>query len=271
MIKALLEKIRRHKEKRTFQKYGHEIKKIQLEQDGPIDYARWKHPFYDTDPITQKKINFYRQFIKDGDVALDIGAHEGDTTVSMALAAGKDGLVLAFEPNPHVFPVLEANAKLNTNKTTIIPLNFAATMEDGEFTFASGDASFGNGGIVGFTSNIPRNVRYTFNVTGKNLDSYLRNKYSDQLPKLTFIKTDAEGYDKEILKSIREIIREFRPVIISECFKQLKTEERNELYNFFSDLKYTVYFLPDFSGTPPTPMAIENMNDQKHFDILAKP
>lgn len=271
MIKAILEKIRRHREKRTFHEYGYEINKVQLVDEGTIDYARWKHPFYDTDSITQQKVNFYKKYIKPGSLVVDIGAHEGDTTVPMALAAGKEGIVIGLEPNPHVFPVLEANAKLNPDKVKIVPLNFAATAEDGEFTFGSGDASFGNGGIVGFSTNISKNVRYSFNVTGKNLDHYLRNNYKEQLAGLAFIKTDAEGYDKEILKSIRSIIQEFRPVIVSECFKQLNGDERIELYNFFSELNYKVHVLLDFSGTPPLPITMANMNDRKHFDILALP
>ena len=34
-----------------------------------------------------------------------IGAHIGDTTLPIALAAGKKGFVLALEPNPYVFHV----------------------------------------------------------------------------------------------------------------------------------------------------------------------
>jgi len=37
-----------------------------------------------------------------------------------------------------------------------------------------GDPSYGNGGIVGFTYNQSRNVRYQLKVSGKNLENYLR-------------------------------------------------------------------------------------------------
>lgn len=271
MFKSILEKFQRYQKKRTFHDYGYDIQTIELADEGSIEYARWQHPFYNTDPVSQQKVNFYKQFIKHGDLAIDIGAHEGDTTVSMALATGKDGLVLAMEPNPHVFPVLEKNSLLNNSKTNIIPLNFAATSTDGEFTFGSGDASFGNGGIVGFSTNTARNNRYTFKVSGRNLEKYLRENYAKDLPRLTFIKTDAEGYDKEILNSIKNIVSEFRPVIISECFKQLNNQERRALFSFFSNLSYRIFILPDFMGTQPREIKIENMSDKKHFDILAIP
>jgi FkbM family methyltransferase len=51
-------------------------------------------------------VDFYQRFLTKGAVAIDIGAHTGDTTVPMALAAGNTGLVLAFEPNQYVYKIL---------------------------------------------------------------------------------------------------------------------------------------------------------------------
>ncbi|RRB02774.1 hypothetical protein [Larkinella rosea] len=47
----------------------------------------------------------------------------GDTT--MAFAVGKTGLVLAFDPNPLVFKILEKNASLNKDQTNIEPHRMA--------------------------------------------------------------------------------------------------------------------------------------------------
>lgn len=271
MFQRILDKFKRHKQKHSFRDYSYKVIKINLEKEGPIEYARWDHPFYNTDEITQQRVDFYKQFVKPGDLVIDIGAHEGDTTVPMALAAGPSGTVLALEPNPHVFPVLSANAKLNKDRTNIIPLNFAATAHDGVFTFGSGDASYGNGGIVGYSTNTARNNRYTFEVDGKNLDAYLNTHYPSQLKSLSLIKTDAEGYDKEILKNLKNILRAYRPYVISECFKQLTVEEREDLYNTFSEQDYLVKYLPDFSPNSAQLISKEQMFDRKHFDILAIP
>jgi len=48
-----------------------------------------------------------------GDLAVDIGANIGDTTVPMALVAGSEGMVLGFECNPVIFEILAVNEKLN--------------------------------------------------------------------------------------------------------------------------------------------------------------
>ena len=39
--------------------------------------------------LREDKIKYYQNFIKEGDLAIDIGANIGDTTVPMGLVAGK--------------------------------------------------------------------------------------------------------------------------------------------------------------------------------------
>lgn len=266
MFKEILDRLRRKKE---FKEYEFRVVDFQLPQDGPVQYAQWLHPGEFGNEVKQDSVNFYRRFVKPGDFIIDIGANEGDTTVPMAIAAGKDGLTLALEPNPHVYKVLEANAGLNKGITNIVPLNFAATAYDGDFTFGSGDPSYGNGGIVGFTHNQARNVRYQINVTGKNLENYLRANYADKLNKLTFIKIDAEGYDKEIIKTISGIIREFRPTLVTECFGPSTPEEKKELYLLLTGLNYDVFRLRDFLDTSME--KVDHFGGKDTFDVLALP
>ena len=224
MINALLSLFKR--KKKEFKEYEFELVEFSLPEDGLVQYARWLHPGEHGNEVNQKNINFYRQYIQRGDFVIDIGANEGDTSVPMSIAAGKEGMTLAFEPNPHVFKVLSKNASLNKNITQIDALNFAITAEDGEFTFGSGDPSYGNGGIVGFTHNEARNVRYTFQVKGKNLENYLNQNHADRLKRFKFIKIDTEGYDKEIVKTIPNLLKTYRPVIITECFGPSTEKEK---------------------------------------------
>lgn len=268
MFTSLINKLRRKKE---FKEYEFRVVDFQLSRDGKVQYAQWLHPGEFGNEVRQENIDFYRQFIKRGDFIIDIGANEGDTTVPLAIAAGKEGLTLALEPNPHVFKVLEANAKLNPTITNIVPLNFAATAYDGEFTFGSGDPSYGNGGIVGFTHNQARNVRYTLNVTGKYLEKYLRANYADKLSRLSLIKIDAEGYDKEIIKTLVGIIQQYRPVILTECFGPSTLAEKKELISLLTGLGYSLQYLEDFLGTPAVEIPPDYLPGKRTFDILATP
>lgn len=257
--------------KKVFKEYAFRQVDFTLRDDGVVQYAQWLHPGEFGNEIQQAHVDFFRRYIKRGDLAIDIGANEGDTTVPMALAAGKEGLTLAFEPNPHVFRVLEANAALNPDKTRIVPLNFATTAEDGEFTFGSGDPSYGNGGIVGFTHNKRRNTRYTFSVTGKQLTRYLTAHHASALPNLTFIKIDTEGYDKEIVKSISDLIATYRPTLVVECFGPSLPEEKLELYDVIASHNYTLSWLDDFVLSSTVPIERAGVVVKQTRNILALP
>jgi FkbM family methyltransferase len=278
MINYLLSKIRARRTRKQFKEFGFKIVDFHLSNEGKIHYAQWLHPAeFSNHPgnagnvVTQESVDFYRHLVQDGDMVIDVGAHEGDTIVPMALAVGKAGVALALEPNPHSFKVLEANARLNPEKTRIIPVNFAATSTDGEFTFGSSDPSFGNGGIVGFTHNANRNIRYTFNVPGKNLEQYVDKNHSGHRHKIALIKIDAEGYDKEIIKTLPKIIRENRPYLITECFGPSTGQEKLELFHILSQLEYELYRLSGFTFKNLTKISQGEMTGKKTFDILAVP
>src|ERR1043165_1024056 len=117
-------KLEKRKAKKVFQEYPFEIQTHDLAEEGLIQFAYWKNPLNASFTLSQSNINFFKQFIPKGSLAIDIGANTGDTTVPMSLAAGKEGLVIGFDPNPHVFRILEANVKLNREKTNIVALPF---------------------------------------------------------------------------------------------------------------------------------------------------
>lgn len=267
-IKRKIEKI---KSKRSLQQYGWEIRHFNVAGFGDVEYAQWLHPYDRPKSITNEMMKFYSQYIKPGAMVIDIGAHTGDTTVPMALCAGKSGVVLGLEPNPHVYRVLEQNSKLNKGLTNIVPLNFAATDHDGTFTFQYSDASFCNGGFFDSIQKQDHGHRYNLDVQGRNLEAYLEANFAAQLPYLGFIKVDAEGYDKEIIKSIGGVISKYKPVIVSECNVNLTPEERFDLYETVKNFGYKVMMIDGFeaAGREVLLTKKEDMLRWKHFDIVA--
>ena len=127
--------------------YPHAVETFVLPSDGEVRLARWLHPAETAKFITQGSVDALRSFLSQGDVAIDIGAHTGDSTIPIALAVGRRGSVFALEPNPYVFKVLAINAGLNPSSTHIVPLMFAAMPEDGEFEFEYSDPGYCNGGL----------------------------------------------------------------------------------------------------------------------------
>lgn len=268
-------KLRKEKKqiKRIFKEYGYHIETFTLSKEGKVDFALWDNPLEQKKDVTQEGVNFYKQFAPKGSLVIDIGSHMGDTTVPMALAAGKEGLTLAFDPNPHVFKVLMQNAGLNRGKTNIIPLNYAISVEDGEFYYNSSEATHNNGGISEHKKNRHGKYRLIEKVKGINLEKYLQKEHSDFIDKISLIKIDTEGYDLEIIRSIRELILKYRPTIIAECFKKLKQGLRYDLFELFQEIKYDLFQIIDFS-TRYEYTKIKNREDMrnwKHFDFCAVP
>lgn len=270
MINYIRNKLAKRVIKSTFKEYGYKINSFVIQNVGKIEYAQWLHPFETAKKISDSNISFYKSLVQPGQIIIDIGAHTGDTTVPMALAVGKTGLVIGLEPNPYVFKILEINSQLNTNVTNIHPLCFAATNEEGEFIFNYSDASFCNGGFLSQIKNQRHNHKYQLKVKGKNLQNYLFENYKSELPRLGLIKIDAEGYDKEILKTIPDILKTYKPKLMLECYKKLTIAERNELFNIVSSFGYELFFLENFEENgKKKKLELKNMSDKKHFEILA--
>lgn len=272
IVSYIKRKLEKRKLKRTFREYGYKVKTFKLRDLGKVQYAQWKHPFEKTKEITDSNLLFYQRITRPGAMVIDIGAHTGDTTVPMALAAGKKGLVLALEPNPYVFKILKKNAELNPDLTHIDPICAAATAEAGTFTFNYSDASFCNGGFLSEIENQRHNHNYTLDVQGIELEKLLLDKYADRLPDLSLIKVDAEGYDKEILKTIPTILRDYRPNLMVECYKRLNREEREELFDVIDGFGYDLFYLENFEADgEQRKIEKANMMDQRHFEMLALP
>ena len=261
----------RRRRELAFAEYGHELREFQLALDGRIEFAQWLHPNDRPTLITQSAVDALRGFINPGDFVIDVGAHTGDTTLPMALAAGPTGCTLAVEPNPHVFKVLEQNALLNREKTRIVPRLFAATEQDGTFEFHYSDASFCNGGFKSQQRSWFYRRKYPLTVDGRNLLDVLRTEFADWLPKLAYIKVDAEGYDRAILQSLLPILRERRPVVRTEVFRKLVADERYALYDLLAGLGYRLHRYEEGGDPQGELLARGDMTREKHFDILAVP
>jgi FkbM family methyltransferase len=253
-----------------FAHWGSEVQDFRL-ADGVVQFAQWRHPRVSVQTITQREIDGLSRFIRPGDFAIDVGAHTGDTTVPMALAAGASGCVLALEPNPYVFEVLKRNAALNANRTCIVAKCVAATAKDGAFVFHYGDASYCNGGLSRGWFRNPLRRRYPMAVVGRNLLRILQDQYVAWLPKLAYIKIDAEGHDYAILQSILPVLRQRQPVIRAEVFGRLPATERHALFDLLTTTGYEVFRYEAGANPQGASLSREQMTAEKHFDILALP
>ena len=249
MFKYFKESFRRKKARRITQEYPAKIDSFNLKEEGKIEFANWDNPLLSPKKVSQEMVDFFKKFIKKGDLVIDIGANIGDTTVPMALAAGSSGITLGFDPNPYVFKILEINASLNKEKQHIVPLLNAISVKDEDFYYVSSEASFSNGAISPTKDSKHGKFIYPNKIKGINLLQFLETNYRDRLNDFSFIKIDTEGYDKEIIKSIHDLIEKYKPTIVAESFGDSTPEEKIELYDVIAQHGYDIFYFEDFDVT----------------------
>jgi FkbM family methyltransferase len=133
-----------------------------------------------------------------GSVVVDVGAHEGYFTVVAARLAGKNGRVIAIEPQARLLPILDCNLRLNglanvdvvecavSDRAGVAPLY----LEPGH-----------NTGVTSLT-NRSRWRRSTQNVSTRRLADILRDR---AIGYVDFIKMDIQGYEYEAILGSREL------------------------------------------------------------------
>ncbi|HEX5340342.1 MAG TPA: FkbM family methyltransferase [Gammaproteobacteria bacterium] len=251
--------------------FAHEIHRFNLTREGEIEFAAWRHPAEKTKDFNQKNVDALREFLAAGDYALDIGAHSGDTALPIALAVGPAGGVIALEPNPYVFKILVVNAGLNNNKTNILPFMFAATATDGAIDFEYSDSGFCNGGLHKGISPWRHAHFFKLRVQGRNLMTFLKREYPNIMPRIRYVKIDAEGYDPDVTHSISELLVSNRPFIKTEIYKHLPTERRVAYFNELHAHGYRLHKWESDGNYRGQVLTKDDVDNWRHYDVFAVP
>lgn len=271
MFEYFIKSFKRKIARRFTKKYPLRIDTFKLEKFGNVRFANWENPLVQNFTISMDNVSFFEKFLKKGDLAIDIGANIGHKAVSMSLATGIEGITIGFDPNPFVFEVLVENAKLNPEKTNIVTYNYAITENEGAFYYNSSEASFNNGGISTQKNNKHGKFSLETKIKGVNLEIFLESNHADAINNLKLIKIDTEGYDKEIIRSISNLLVKYKPTVITECFGKNSQEQKFEQYDLLKSLGYTLYYFSDFvlNAEIVRINKKEDMLKWKHFDLYA--
>jgi len=200
---------------------------------------------------SESEVAMMRNFVREGDTVIDVGANIGDLTLPLARMVSERGTVYAIESNPDTFNILCANLALNGIRS-VKPVNaFVATNE-------SVDTSGGGWGKYAYVSE-----RWATNFIA--LDSL-------DLPTCSFIKIDVDGKELEVLRSGEMLIERHRPMLY---FENDVREGSAELLAFTMEtLGYDLYWHPapifdesNYYGNPVNHWAPRNVASQMVLGI----
>jgi FkbM family methyltransferase len=169
----------------------------------------------------QKIEQRFREWIREGDTVIDVGAFIGDHTVPYAQIVGPKGAVYAFEPNPPVYECLKWNTRnypwIQTFQCGLSCKNRNVEIQ----TQPNAGASFLTE-YEGMSENpIPVMRLDDFNVG-----------------KCSFVKIDVEGFEIPALDGAKQTLRRYRPVVRIEVLEgnlQRYGYTANHIFQWFHD------------------------------------
>ena len=174
-----------------------------------------------------------KRYLRAGARCMDVGAHLGYTTILMAHLVGPRGSLVAFEPFPKTFRLLEENVRLN-ELTNIRLEPLAASDQDGSVSlvFEANQQLASTPSVSGYAV---EQEKGNIEVRCVSLDSYVaRTGWTPEL-----VKIDVEGAELAVLRGATHTIRNARPIFIVEVHGW-GTPESIEVIRFLQEARYVV-------------------------------
>ena len=85
------------------------------------------------------------------------------------------------------------------------------------------------------------------------------------------MKTDAEGFDTQVLRSIHGLIEETSPYIKAEVYKHTNESQRLEFYRLLVDLGYKLHKIESETDYLGQAVDAGNLMTWKHYDVFCVP
>lgn len=117
--------------------------------------------------------------------------------------------------------------------------------QEGEFEFHYNDPGLTNGGYQKDVRWWQHASFFAVKVKGIRLESLVREHHAARIPRLRYIKTDCEGYDDQVIRSINGLVAQARPVMRIEVNRYLP---QDRLAAFHADLRALDYRLFHYAG-----------------------
>lgn len=158
-----------------------------------------------------KLTKFLLKNLKEGEIFIDGGAHIGYYTLMASKLVGKNGKVVAFEPTPSTFKILEKNIKGKTNVMVEKKALFNRIEKIKFIDYGLRNSVFNTWEKK--TTGVLKGKGREIEVEATTLDRYCREN-SIKTP--TFIKLDTEGSESLVLEGMSDILENVQPILSIE-------------------------------------------------------
>lgn len=156
---------------------------------------------------TRPELSMVLSFLREGDTALDIGAHIGTFSVPTKKAIGASGKLFSFEANPQTAEFLKKN--LQDNNADAVVLNKGVSRKAGHLYIPDRANKYKSSGSDFL-------VEATLGDTATMIEVDLVKVDDAISDKVDFVKIDVEGMEVDVLYSAEKTIDQNRPIIYSE-------------------------------------------------------
>jgi FkbM family methyltransferase len=185
------------------------------------------HAFWDT--MFSEEKDKIKNYIKQGDIVVDVGGNLGFFVLILDELVGKEGKIYTVEPSSLLREKLATTIRNNQIENTTI-LNFALGESEGKTIIHYNPKQSGLTSIV----NEFDNDSVSEEITITTLD-----KFSGNFPgRVSFLKIDTEGYEPKVLKGAKSFIEKHRPTIYIELGGDYQNSSVEAL-NILKELNYS--------------------------------
>ncbi len=169
-----------------------------------------------------------KKYIKPGDTVIDVGGNLGFFVLILNELIGDEGKIYSFEPSGLLKNKLAATIHNNNLKNVTI-VNLGLGDSEGSTTLHYNPKQSGLSSIVSDFEN---------NTLSEEIKITTLNKFAENISgRVSFIKIDTEGYEPQVLKGAKELIRKDKPTIYIELGGDYQTSS-SEALKILKELNY---------------------------------
>jgi FkbM family methyltransferase len=228
----------------------------------------------------QEEIGLLDKYIRDGDLVIDLGANIGWHTIAAARKSGKQGCVVAFEPEPYNFSLLKRNLIANGLFEHCRLLNMAVADATKNVLFEKSDYNYGDHRVryqepISQEGYYHEHKRETMLVNAVTLDGALTSEFIGDMAAdlykrkgIRLMKIDTQGSEFKILKGADSALRNTEYLIME--FWPYGLKRAGDSAEELLDLVFKYFDCATLIDTPAWPLTYEDRQIVYNYKELMK-